>query len=313
MKPSRQDGLTMVELMVAVTIGLLVLLLAASMLVSASRGHGAQEEAARLDDSGRFAIETIAHAVRQTAFVNWDRSDAGIAAVADAPARIAGMDNRSLVKTAELISDPQPDVANGSDVLALRFSGAGPAPGGDGSMTSCAGFGAGDGEEGWSIFYVGRSATGDTELRCKYRGSSSWGADAIVGGVDSFQVLYGVDTDVPADGMANLYVNATVVAALDDGLALAGSDDTERELDLRRKTHWKRIASIKVGLLLHGEKRVRPNAKAEVFNVFGAAYADALGVTDPGTRLDEGDMPGPMRERERRLFSSTIMLRNAPR
>lgn len=313
MTPVRQHGMTMVELMVAVTVGLLVLLLAAGMLISANRGHAAQEEAARLDDSGRFALETIERAVRQTAYVNWDRADAGIADDPTAPARIVGLDNRSLVKTADFISDPRPDVANGSDVLALRFAGAGSGPDGDGSMTSCAGFGVSEIEEGWSIFYVGRSAIGDTELRCKYRGSTSWGADAIVGGVDSFQVLYGLDTDVPADGLANLFVNASVVEALDDDLALEGANESELELDLRRKTHWKRVASIKVGLVLHGEKRVRVNAQPVVFDVFGPAYADALGSGDPGTRISESDMPGSLRERERRLFSSTIMLRNPPR
>ena len=313
MNVTSQRGLTMVELMVAITVGLLVLLFAGAMLISANRGHAAQEEAARLDDSGRFALEAIARAVRQTAYVNWDRADAGIADDPAAPARIAGLDNRSLVKTAEVISDPRPDVANGSDVLALRFAGAGAGPDGDGSMTSCAGFGVSELEDGWSIFYVGRSALGDAELRCKYRGSSSWGADAIVGGVDSFQVLYGLDTDVPADGIANLFVNASVVAALDEELDLDGADEAERELDLRRKTHWKRVASIKVGLILHGQKRVRINAQPVTFDVFGPAYADALGSADPGTRISESDMPGSLRERERRLFSSTIMLRNPPK
>lgn len=309
----RQRGLTMAELMVAVTVGLLVLLFSGVLLISANRGHAAQEEAARLDDSGRFALETIARAVRQTAYVNWDRADGGIAGDATAPARIAGMDNRSLVKTADFISDPRPDVANGSDVLALRFAGAGAGPDGDGSMTSCAGFGVGEQEEGWSIFYVGRSAAGEAELRCKYRGSTSWGADAIVGGVDSFQVLYGLDTDVPEDGIANLFVSASIVAALDDGLDLQGADEAERELDLRRNTYWKRVASIKVGLILHGQKRVRLNAQPVTFDVFGPAYADALGSADPGTRISESDMPGSLRERERRLFSSTIMLRNPPK
>lgn len=313
MTPVRQRGLTLVELMVAITIGLLVLLFAAAMLISANRGHAAQEEAARLDDSGRFALEAIARAVRQTAYVNWDRADAGITDDPTAPARVVGMDNRSLVKTADFISDPRPDVANGSDVLALRFAGAGAGPDGDGSMTSCAGFGVNELEEGWSIFYVGRSAVGDTELRCKYRGATSWGADAIVGGVDSFQVLYGLDTDVPADGLANLFVNASVVSALDDDLTIEGANETERELDLRRKTYWKRVASIKVGLILHGEKRVRMNAQPIIFDVFGPVYADALGSSDPGTRISESDMPGSLRERERRLFSSTIMLRNPPR
>lgn len=309
----RQRGLTMVELMVAITVGLLVLLFAGAMLISANRGHAALEDSARLDDSGRYALETIARAVRQTAYVNWDLQDAGIAIDPTAPARIVGLDSRSLVKTSEVVSDPRPDVANGSDVLALRFAGAGPGLDGDGSMTSCAGFGVSELEEGWSIFYVGRSAIGDTELRCKYRGKTSWGADAIVGGVDSFQVLYGLDTDVPADGLSNLYVSASVVAALDDGLELDGANEAERDLDLRRKTYWKRVASIKVGLILHGEKRVRTNAEPVTFDIFGPAYAEALGGADSGTRISESDMPGSLRERERRLFSSTIMLRNAPR
>lgn len=309
----RQRGLTMAELMVALAVGLLVLLLAAVMLVSANRGHAAQEEAARLDDSGRFALEAIARAVRQTAYVNWDQGDTGVKQDPAAAPRVLGLDNRSLLKTAEFISDPKPDVANGSDVLALRFSGAGPGQEGDGSMTGCSGFGVGELEEGWSIFYVGRSATGDTELRCKYRGATSWGADAIVGGVDSFQVLYGFDTDLPADGLANVYVNASVLTALDDGLVLEGASEAERELDLHRKTHWKRVASIKVGLVLHGEKRVRVNASPVVFDVFGQAYGDMLGSADPGTRLSESDMPASLRERERKMFTSTILLRNPPR
>lgn len=305
--------MTIVELMIALTVGLLVLLLAAGLLVSANHGYAAQTESARLDDSGRYALETIGRAVRQTAFVNWDRAEVGIGIDPGAPARVAGLDNHSLVKTADAISNPRPDVANGSDVLALRFAGAGPAPDGDGSVISCAGFGVAEPEDGWSIFYVGRSAAGDAELRCKYRGPSSWGADAIVGGVDSFQVLYGLDTDLPPDGLANLYVNASVVGALDDALALEGADEAARQLDLRRKTHWKRVAGIKVALVLHGQTRTRHNAEPALFDLFGRAYADALGGIDRGTRLSERQLPKDLQGRERRLFSSTILLRNPAR
>lgn len=313
MNARRQRGMTIAELMVSLAVGLLVVLLAGAMLVSANKGHSAQEEAARLDDSGRFALETIARAVRQTAYVNWDRSGAGVVSDPEAPAPIAGMDNRSLVRTAEFISSPKPDVANGSDVLALRFSGAGTGNSGDGSMTGCAGFGVAEGKDGWSIFYVGLGAAGEAELRCKYQGSGNWSADAIVGGVDSFQVLYGLDTDQPGDGLPNLYINASVLNALDAALVLDGASSAERELDLRRKTHWKRVASIKVGLVLHGQKRVRLNTEPAVYDVFGEEYGAALGGADPGTRITETDMPDGLRERERRMFSSTIMLRNTAR
>lgn len=313
MKRWRERGLTMVELMVSIAVGALVLLMAAGLLVSANTGYAAQAEAARLDDSGRYALEAIERAVRQTAFVNWDRAEVGVGSDPAAPARVAGLDNHSLRKSADAMSDPGPDAANGSDVLALRFAGAGPAREGDGSVISCAGFGVGELEDGWSIFYVDRNAQGDAELRCKYRGATSWGADAIVGGVDSFQVLYGLDTDLPPDGLPNLYVSASMVGALDDALALEGADEAARQLDLRRKTHWKRVASIKVGLILHGQRRTRPNPDPAVIDVFGAAYADALGGVDRGTRISERDMPEDLQRRERRLFSSTILLRNPVR
>lgn len=312
-QPRHARGMTIVELMVALTVGLLVLLLAAGLLVAANHGYAAQSESAGLDDSGRYALETIERAVRQTAFVNWDRAEAGIGSDPAAPARVAGLDNHSLRKSADGIDDPGPDVANGSDVLALRFAGAGPAPDGDGSVVGCAGFGVAELEDGWSIFYVGRSAAGDAELRCKYRGARGWGADAVVGGVDSFQVLYGLDTDLAPDGLANLYVNASVIGALDGALALEGADEAARQRDLRRKTHWKRVASIKVGLILHGQRRSRQHDAPLVFDVFGRAYGDALGAGDRGTRLGERDLPEDLQGRERRLFSSTILLRNPAR
>ncbi|RJG16628.1 PilW family protein, partial [Massilia cavernae] len=93
----------------------------------------------------------------------------------------------------------------------------------------------------------------------------------------------------------------------------AGANEAERELDLRTRTHWKRVASIKVGLVLHGGRRVRADARPVVYDLFGPAYGDALGSVDFGTRISEADMPGNLRERERRMFSSTIMLRNPPR
>ncbi|MCO0601454.1 PilW family protein, partial [Peribacillus butanolivorans] len=134
---------------------------------------------------------------------------------------------------------------------------------------------------------------------------------AVVGGVDTFQVLYGLDTDDPADGLPNRYLAAGAVNALDAALALDGASAAERERDLRRKTHWTRIASVKVALLLHGATGGTPGAVGErdplVYELFGPGYGDA---DDPGTRIDEADLPPAQRWRERRSFASTIVLRN---
>lgn len=284
----RARGATLAELLVALAVGMAAMLMAAGMLVSANAAYLAQMDAATLDDAGRFAIESITRAARQAAFVNWDRVDVA------GPARLAGLDARSLSRTSAGIDDPLADSVNGSDVLAVRFPGSGAAAGGDGSAVNCAGFGVGETDDGWSIFYVARNGRGEAELRCKYRGSGgsgSWGADAIVAGVDAFQVLYGVDTDDPPDGVANEYVSASV-------------------LDARGANSWKRVAAIRVALLLHGAQAAQ--AQPKVHDLFGRAYSDGFTLADTGVRLDEARMPEELRRRQRKLFATTISLHTRP-
>lgn len=306
----RQRGFTIAELMVALAVGMLAMLMVATLLVSASTAYVGQIEAAAVDDGGRYALEIITRAARQAGFINWERDEAGVEA-STAPAHIQGSDARSLKRDSEGMAGVLADAVNGSDVLALHFAGAGSAPGGDGSVVNCAGFGIGAQEDGWSIFYVGRNAGGEPELRCKYRSQGNWGADAVVTGVDSFQVLYGLDTDVPADGMANEQVSASALDALDAALVLAATTEPARERERLQRSHWKRITSLRVALLLHGAAPALGNHEPVVFDLFGPAYSGAFGGADRGVHLAEADMSAALRQRERRLFTSTILLRNA--
>jgi type IV pilus assembly protein PilW len=296
---TRERGLTLAEMLVALTVSLAVVLGAGRLLGLASEAYAAQTEAAAIDDGGRYALELIARAVRQAAWI--DPAQAGGDPTV-LPAHLAGLDARSLAKTSPGIDASQPDAANGSDVLAVRFPGAGAAPDGDGSVLDCAGFAHPEGEEGWSIFYVARNADGVAELRCKYRGTSNWGADALVSGVDGFQVLYGVDTDEPRDYAANRYLNAAAIAGLDAALGLGA--DVEA---LNRQTHWKRVVSVRIGLLLHGARPTRREGGALGYALLGPAYASSGAVdADPGSVLYEADMPAALRARERRLFTATV-------
>jgi type IV pilus assembly protein PilW len=286
----RQRGATLAELLVALAVGMGAMLMAAALLLSANAVYLAQMDAVALDEGGRYALDSIARAVRQAAFVNWERAGAA-AAQSAGPARVAGLDARSLPRSSDGIDGVLADAVNGSDVLAVRFAGSGAAAGGDGSAVNCAGFGVGQDDDGWSIFYVGRDARGEAELRCKYRGAHSWGADAIVAGVDSFQLLYGVDTDDPPDGVANEYVSASA-------------------LDERGAALWKRVASIRVALMLHGAHAA--NLEPRMFHLFGRAYSDAFSSVDRGVRLAEDDLPAALRRRERKLFATTIYMHAPP-
>jgi type IV pilus assembly protein PilW len=297
----RQSGLTLPEMMVALAIGLAVVLAAARLLDLANGAYAAQTESAALDDAGRYALELVSRAVRQAAHADPMQLDLS-APVEVLPARLAGLDARSLSGATAGIDTPLAAVANGSDVLAVRFPGAGAGSGGDGSVLNCAGFGVGAGDEGWSIFYVAKNADGEAELRCKYRGAGSWSADAVVAGVDSFQLLYGLDTDTPRDGAANRYVNADAIRALDAALG-AGLPQQE----FNRRTWWKRVVSVRIALLLHGTRPTRGDRAGRAFQLFGAAYA-AAAQGDQGTELREDTMPDRLRRRERRLFSATVAL-----
>ena len=312
----RQQGLTLVEMMIALTIGALVMLAASALLVASSGSYRQQSEAVRLNDGGRYALDTIERAVRQAALVSWDGKGAPVGAQAGDSASVSGLDARSVSKNSDGIDTPLVGAVNGSDVLALRFAGAGAEAGGDGSVLNCAGFGVGAArsaqERGWSIFYVAIDADGEAELRCKYRGEKSWGADAIVRGVDSFQVLYGLDTDVPPDGVANQYLNASAINALDDALVLAGGDADARARDKAARSFWKRVVSIRVALLLHGEPGSRPDKLPLQFDLFGKDYSDVHGSADAGVRIDEALLPAAQRGRLRKLVESTIALRNGP-
>lgn len=300
-------------MLVSMAIGVLVTLVASALLVNASGNYVHHTESARLNDSGRYALAIIAQAVRQAAFVNWDDAAAPPAARPEASANIGGLDAASVSRGSDGIEDPLPGSVNGSDVLALRFSGSG-AGDADGSVLNCAGFGIAaartEQQRGWSIFYVAAGSDGEAELRCKYKGERSWGSDAIVRGVDSFQVLYGLDTDTPADGIPNRYLNARAIAALDAGLLLDGATAAAKAQDLNRKTWWKRVAIVKVALLLHGDPHSRMAGQPARYDLHGSAYADAMGDGDAGVRIEERLLSTEQRQRVRRVFETSISLRN---
>jgi len=312
----REAGMTMAELLVAMSVGLVVLLAAGSLFIWANRAFAAQLETAAMDDAGRYALEVVARAVRQSAAADWERASSGPDPAA--PGALSGLDARSVPRNGHGIDNASPLAVNGSDVLAVRFPGSGAAPGGDGSSLDCAGFSVHRDEEGWSIFYVARNAQGEAELRCKYRGSSNWSSDAVVGAVDSFQLLYGVDLD--GDGAPERYLNASAVSELDAGLALAGATAAEREADLRKRTHWKKVSIVHVALLLHGPVSKLESTRHVVHDLFGPDYGAAQGADDAGTRLPEAVLAassvrgGRPRDgnsgeaRYRKVFATTVAL-----
>lgn len=313
---SAQKGLTLVELMIAITLGLFVLLAATTLLLSSKAGYTAQDEASQIQDTGRFVIDNISRAIRQAGLEDWSRPEGALLLAADMAPNIEGVDNVRLLATQPGIELPWSDAVNGSDVLALRFFGTGSGQRGDGVTTDCAGLGvpapltqdSADEQRGWSVFYVSEDVDGEPQLMCKFRSGSTWSAHSVARGVESFQVLYGVDSD--RDGLPDRFLSAAQIDKLDEALVLNGSNPVARAKDRNRQTLWKRIMVVKISVLIRGAHPARADGSDAEHHLFGAVYSDESGARDPGTRIDESQLPVKVRSRMRKVFSATVQLRN---
>lgn len=295
-------------------IGLLIVLASTALLLSSRGGYIAGDESGRLDDAGRFALDNIARSIRQAGYESWAPDRPPLRAADDMTPNILGYDSRSLTTTSVAIDTPLVKAINGSDILAVRFFGSGQGENGDGIALNCAGFSKGspdtqaaaEADRAWSIYYVAEDATGEPELYCKYNSKSGWNAQAIVRGVESFQVLYGLDAD--DDGIPEQYVNATTLRALDAALPVSGATAAEIGAEHNRQSRWKKVVAVKVSLLLRGSVPVRMDRPEVEYHLFGNDYA-ASG-TDLGTTVREKSIAVKFRNRLRRQFGTTLQLRN---
>lgn len=308
-----QQGLTLIELMIALALGLFIVFTAMGLLVASKAGYVMQDQQAQIQETGRYAIEILSRAVRQAGYENWHSAAMPTQVDATFSASVIGRDAMTLKKTTPALDSlTSANVVNGSDVLALRFFGD-DVYGEEGAILNCAGLpvaatGA-EQERGWSIFFVARDSAGEPELRCKYQSKTSWNADAIARGVESFQVLYGIDAD--GDGVAEQFLNADGINALDEQLLLSGDNALARTSDFNRRTHWKKVSVIKLGLLVRGSQVARDDVLRSEYDLFGAAYSDMHAVGDKGVRITESVLPGATKNRIRKVFTHTIQLRNA--
>jgi type IV pilus assembly protein PilW len=150
-------------------------------------------------------------------------------------------------------------------------------------------------EQGYSVIYLARGPNGENELRCKYRTLTGWDSEALLQGVESFQVLYGLDRD--GDGLPEHFLRASALSAeISSGVSGA-------EL-------WNRVVAVKIALLMRSTQRLQQASVPASWNLFGADYTAQHAAEDRGTRLSSEDFPGDLRHRLRRSYEQLIFLRN---
>ncbi len=329
----RQAGLTLIELLVAITLGLLVTLAAVASLLIGRQGFTSVDQSSQLRESSRFAASLLQRIVIQAGYEmhrngsvdsSWRYFCSGTGQACgdsngDQNPGVVGFDNAvvgTLTLPTGLVSGNRTagcgavtdtSCVNGSDILAVRFWGDGRAGGagvpvGDGSMINCSGANEPDGTvPAYSIFHVARGASGEPTLACTYRDSANnWQTVPLMQGVEGFQVLYGVDNVTPgiappAGKTGTDTVPDRYLRAFE--LTVAGNPNATMD-------NWRRVRTVRIGLLLRGERNsaIDRAATEQTYSVLGP------GFTRASDTLSDLIVPADGRLRQSMVF--TVYLHN---
>lgn len=211
----RQQGLSVVELMTALLIGSFLLAGVASVYLSNKATYNARDAMAALQENGRTAIGQLHAGIAQAGFPGIDEGQL------------------PLVLSGATASADNADASSGSDRVTVSFR-ASATTALAGNLTDC--LGNNTSATVRNTFFVQNG-----QLVCDAN-SAAGTNDVIAVGVDSMQILYGIDTS--NDGAANSYVNAA---------DLGGTSN--------------RVTSVQIGLLLNSLQPVKETASAESFMV----------------------------------------------
>lgn len=275
-----QQGLSLVELMVALVLGLILMTGIIQVFLSSKQTYSTNEAMARMQENGRFALEFMSRSARLAGYIEPIYTGnkplplvrplcAGLAAIPDGPTGLCtsngagnSSDSVSFIMQPPLvdgerrdcagntITGPTPLIVNNSLII-NQFSII-PAAGGNPAALACRAYNLTTSE--W--------VAGDT-----------W--KTLVDGVDSIQVLYGINTGADARS-ANQYVSADRV-----GLNLAD---------------WQNVRSVRISALANSVITTTATPATRQF-----ALLDAAPLTVANLGNDR---------RSRQIFTTTIQLKN---
>lgn len=306
----RQRGLTLVELLVAMGLGLLVIAIAGGALLLGRQGFDAVDSGTQLRDKQRLAVDILTRTIVQAGFEDYAAAATTFRANADTTSLepdIFGWNNAiytapgiDISATTAITNGNRPSKCgsvadtscrNGSDILVVRYQGVNSptdATKTDNTMVNCGGWGERGlttndlNERGASLFHVA-AVNGEPSLYCSYYSHAAatpgWVNTPLIEGVESFQVLYGTDGVVP--NVAPV-VSPTAQDSIAerwlraDQLTVAGNAPATRD-------NWRRVRAVRIGVVLRGPVGSAQQALATTLNPLGIAYTDS--TNDVGAAL----------------------------
>lgn len=327
----RHHGMTLIEILVALGLGLVVVVIAASALLLGQRGYRAVDASTDLRNRERFASDLLSRVIVQAGYQDFGATNVSLRSTSallgnDPEPDIYGWNNAVyklpddliLSTSTKIVTDNRPSSCtvndtsckNGSDIVLVRYQGVSAASNAnvsDNTMINCAGQGeagvvTGDyNERAISMFHITRGTNGEPALSCSYYNFTTgvWAAPSpLIEGVETFQVLYGTD------GVAAATVPSSVAGTQDsvadrwlraDQLTVTGNSIATRE-------NWRRVRAVKIGMVLRGLPGSAQQSALATFTPLGPLYVSGA---DIGTSLSV-----PADGRLRLASSFTVHLRN---
>lgn len=273
---SKQTGLSLIELLIAMLIGLFLLAGIASSYVSSKSSSVKRDQASLLEDNGRLVLEIISKSIEHTGY---NPKGAPLYPFILNPADVVSdtcPDGSLNVVDTGIFKTTANDATVVGDSLGVIFHG-------DGSVFSDCSGGAlpmgcrlspgpvppknddSNSSRIYNSFYVDDATK---TLQCA--GSRNGASQTIAEGIENIQFLYGVDT-IGNDGLVDRYMNAADVAAPDQ---------------------WNSVVSIQVAVLVRSLKWVKRTPESKTYSLLDAV------VVSPNDRY------------QRAVFSTTVRLRN---
>lgn len=306
--PRGQTGLTMIELLVSLAIGLVIMIAVVSAYIGAAGSSRVAESYSRMNEDAQAALTILSQHLRMAG-----NNPKQLNYASDTPRNpvfgtgtfvIRGCDgNFSNLSTAATLADLTCSTNSGTDSIAVAYEADryNTVPNASGNATDCLGqalptvTGSANVWNGASVaatsvtftiadnrFYIGTTTAVTTpSLFCKGNGGTA--AQPLVENVEDLQLTYGV---APSTASTTLtvagYLTATQVVSQTDLAALASD-----------ALRWEKVATVRLCVLIRSESPVATDLNsARYFKCDGT-----LESSPPDLRL-------------RRAYSTTVVLRN---
>lgn len=272
--PRKEAGFTIIELMIAVTLGLLITLVVMQAYLSGLGSQQAQTDLSRVQESSRFAFDLLARSIRKAGYKNPVAQGVGFCDSSTVQRLVMTND------AASITLDKPYTILNSSDILRVRYHGEGIGAA-DGTVVDCLGAPVAANARVDDVFFVAADSNNSNEPTLYCFAGSNTTAQPLIPGIESMQLLYGDDSN--SDGTIDRYVPASLVSTANN------------------------VRSITISVVARTAGGSAVDRSSRTFNHFGIRYA-------PSNAAPSGDTGSVFTSaadgRTRQQFSTTIALRN---